>query len=287
MVADPARVRDPNRKGCVENAIQHTQSTALKGKRFDSIEEQNAHLAHWEKRWAASRIHGSERRQVQAMFEEEKPHLQPLPTLGVRYFRDEQRTVCDDTCIRVAHSSYAARPARIGSKVLVRIYEHHLEIRDLKTLEVLRIHTKAEQPGTVVLPDDERVYNPSRQTTKILAQAKEIGPQTLRLCELMFTVEGRVGQRKLMGIVHLADRFPKSLVEAACTQALAEGVYSYGHVKNITERLTAEALKRLHESPEVLTDDQPDNGLVRNPQEYAELFTVAAATAANQGDLFA
>jgi len=29
--ADPARVRDPDRKGRVENAIQHTQSTALKG----------------------------------------------------------------------------------------------------------------------------------------------------------------------------------------------------------------------------------------------------------------
>ena len=29
-IADPARVRDPDRKGTVENAIQHTQSTALK-----------------------------------------------------------------------------------------------------------------------------------------------------------------------------------------------------------------------------------------------------------------
>ena len=80
-LADPARVRDPNRKGSVENAIGHTQATALKGKRFETIEEQNTYLEHWETKWAASRIHGSERRQVQAMFEEERPHLQPLPTL--------------------------------------------------------------------------------------------------------------------------------------------------------------------------------------------------------------
>ena len=40
-VADPARVCDPNRKGTVEHAIQHTQSTALKGKRFDTIDAQN------------------------------------------------------------------------------------------------------------------------------------------------------------------------------------------------------------------------------------------------------
>jgi hypothetical protein len=35
-VADPCRVGDPHRKGTVENAIQHTQGTALKGRRFDS-----------------------------------------------------------------------------------------------------------------------------------------------------------------------------------------------------------------------------------------------------------
>jgi hypothetical protein len=37
-IADPARVRDPNRKGAVENAIQHTQGTALAGRRFETLE---------------------------------------------------------------------------------------------------------------------------------------------------------------------------------------------------------------------------------------------------------
>ena len=58
----------PNRKGTVENAIQHTQTTALKGRKFESIEEQNTWLAHWEERWAAPRIHGRKKRQVLAMF---------------------------------------------------------------------------------------------------------------------------------------------------------------------------------------------------------------------------
>ena len=101
VVADPARVRDPNRKGSVEHAIGHTQATALKGRRFESIDEQNVFLEHWEAKWAASRIHGSERRQVQAMFEEEKPHLQRLPLMGMQFFTEAQRTVCDDSCVRV------------------------------------------------------------------------------------------------------------------------------------------------------------------------------------------
>src|SRR3546814_10166144 len=57
------------RKGTVEHAIGHTQATALKGKRFESLEEQNAFLEHWETRWAAPRIHGSTRRQVEAMYQ--------------------------------------------------------------------------------------------------------------------------------------------------------------------------------------------------------------------------
>jgi transposase len=284
VAPDPARVRDPNRKGSVENAIGHTQATALKGKRFETIEAQNTYLEHWETKWAASRIHGTERRQVQAMFDEEKPHLQALPVLGMQYFRDEQRSVCDDGCVRVAHCSYAARPATIGTKVLVRIYERRLEIRDLQTQALLRTHAKAERPGTVVLPDDERVFNPSRETRLILKQAQAIGGDAQRLCQLLFAIEGRVGQRKLWGIVHLADRHPRQMVNAACTQALDDGVYSYRHVKAITEQLVAQALTQLAH----LEGADPASGpagptqahdLIRSPQEYGELFAMAAAGA--------
>jgi hypothetical protein len=40
--------------------------------------------------------------------------------------------------VRVNHSSYGARPAPIGSRVLVCLFEHHIEIRDLKTQALLR-----------------------------------------------------------------------------------------------------------------------------------------------------
>ena len=265
----------------------------MKGKRFQTLEAQNEHLERWETKWAAPRIHGAERRQVQEMFEEERAYLQPMPSRPMQYFRDEQRTVCDDGCVQVAYSSYAARPAAIGDKVLVRIFEHRLEIRDLKTQALLRMHTKAERPGTVVLPEGERVFNPSRQTRQILTQAQAIGADAERLCKLMFSVEGRVGQRKLWGIVHLAQRHPRQIVNAACAQALDDGVYSYRHVKLVTEKRVSQALQQLEQAAcnagacELLTTQSHD--LIRSPQEYGELFAQAAATAAatNQGDLLA
>ena len=280
VVADPARVRDPNRKGSVEHAIGHTQATALKGRRFESIEEQNAFLEHWEAKWAASRIHGSARRQVQVMFEEEKPHLQPLPLLGMQYFTESERTVCDDSCVRVDHSSYAARPAPIGTKVLVRVFKHRIEIRDLKTQTLLRTHARAERPGTVVLPADERVFNPSRETRRILGQAKAIGVDADRLCEMLFAIEGRVGQRKLWGIVGLADKYPKRFVNSACARALADGIHSYRHVKTATEKLVAEALAAIDHADThpvqgelALTQEHP---LIRSTADYADLFALGA-----------
>ena len=47
----------------------------------------------------------------------------------MQYLTEAQRTFCDDTCVRVDHSSYAARPAPIGSRVLVRLFERRIEIR--------------------------------------------------------------------------------------------------------------------------------------------------------------
>lgn len=280
VVADPARVRDPNRKGTVENAIQHTQSTALKGRRFASIEEQNDFLEHWETHWAAQRIHGSAKRQVEAMFQEERPLLKPLPLQGFQYFVESGRTVYDDTCVRVDHSSYAARPARIGSRVLVRVFEHHLEIRDSQTQALLRTHPLAARLGSVILPNEERLFNPSRETRRILTQAKDIGPATEQLCQRLFDQEGRVGQRRLWGIVGLAKRYPRRLIDRACAMALHEGIGSYKQIKALAERLLNEALADIDaplQGELALTQDDP---LIRSGEDYADLFTLGAQSSA-------
>jgi hypothetical protein len=117
------------------------------------------------------------------------------------------------------------------------------------------------------------------------------------LCQLLFAIEGRVGQRKLWGIVHLAERYPRQMVNAACTQALDEGVYSYSHVKAITERLVADALRRMDSAEPTAQQAQEAanptqaHDLIRSPQEYGELFAMAAAASitdsTHQGDLFA
>jgi transposase len=288
VVADPARIRDPNRKGTVESAIQHTQATALKGRRFESIEAQNAYLTHWEENWAAKRIHGRAKRQVEVMFQEERSQLKTLPIEGFRYFTEGTRTVLDDTTVQVDGAWYAARPAPIGTVVLVRLYEHEIEIRDLKTLALIRRHPRATHKGEVNLPDAERVFNPSRQTRQILARAEAIGAKTQELCRQLFERRGREGQKSMWGIVGLGSRYPVWLLEQACATALAQHVQSYKTVRVIAEQLLAQVVTRLDARQGELPLDSPTplltqkHELIRDVTEYAEFFKRCVGNAEQQ-----
>ena len=91
VVAMPCRVRDPDRKGKVESGVGHAQKTPLKGQRFESLDLAQAYLDRWETRWADTRIHGTTKRQVAAMFAEEKPSLLPLPLEPFRYYQYGKR----------------------------------------------------------------------------------------------------------------------------------------------------------------------------------------------------
>ena len=90
IVALPCRVRDPDRKGKVEAAVGHAQKTPLRGLRFERLDDGQAYLDRWEQRWADTRIHGTTKRRVAAMFEEERPALGPLPSS-----RSATTTVCN------------------------------------------------------------------------------------------------------------------------------------------------------------------------------------------------
>jgi len=278
VIADPARIQDPNRKGAVESAIQHTQATALKGRRFESIEAQNDYLAHWEEKWAALRIHGRAKRQVEEMFQEERKYLRPLPVEGFHYFKEGERTVLDDTTVQVDGAWYAARPAPIGSIVLVRTYAHEIEIRDLKTLALIRRHALAARKGDVNLPDAERVFNPSRQTRQILARAETTGTKTHELCSKLFEQRGREGQKSMWGIVGLIGRYPAWILEQACAAALARHLRSYKAVRAIADQLLAQVLTRLDGRQAELPLDSPtplltqEHELIRNVTVYAEFF---------------
>ena len=235
VVADPCRVGDPNRKGTVERAIQHTQSTALKGRTFESLDAQNAWLAQWEERWAALRIHGRKKRQVLELFREEQPQLRPLPPTGFPLFTQVVRTVDDAGLVQVEGAYYAALPAAPHSTVTDRLYAREIEILDAAG-GVLRRHEKAPRKGHFVLAGTDRLFNPSRDTARVLAKVEQIGPRTAALARELFARLGRPGQRAIYGVANLTRTYACADIEAVCARLLDASCVSYAALKRALQR---------------------------------------------------
>src|SRR3970282_1917020 len=91
VMALPCRVGDPDRKGKVEAGVGHAKKTPLRGLRFENLEEAQAYLDRWETRWADTRIHGTTKRQVAAMFVEARAALRPPPPPTLPHYRSRAR----------------------------------------------------------------------------------------------------------------------------------------------------------------------------------------------------
>src|SRR5512141_889043 len=151
-IALPCRVNDPDRKGKGESGVGHAKKTPLKGLRFESLDEAQAYLDHWEERWADTRIHGTTKRQVAAMFAEEKPALLPLPLEPFRPYQFGERRVNLDGCVEVDAAYYSAPPGWIGRQVKVQWDGRMVRLLDPRTGQLLREHLH-QQRGDYRIPD--------------------------------------------------------------------------------------------------------------------------------------
>jgi transposase len=236
VVALPCRVRDPDRKGKVERGVGHAKNTPLKGLRFESLEEAQTYLDHWETRWADTRIHGTTKRQVAAMFAEEKPMLQPLPVEPFRYYQYGKRTVNLDGCVEVDAAYYGAPPGWIGRHVQVQWDSHQVRLMDPQTGQLLREHL-LQARGRHRIQDEDRPKQTPLTTLQLLSRADKAGAQTGALCRGMHQKDGETAVRRILGVLSLVKKYGGATVEDACGAALEVGVRAdYHFVRRYLER---------------------------------------------------
>jgi len=234
-VAMPCRIQDPDRKGKVESGVGHAQRTPLKGLRFESLEEAQAYLDHWEQRWADTRIHGTTKRQVAAMFAEEKPTLLPLPLEPFRYYQYGERIVHLDGCVEVEAAYYGAPPCWIGRQVRVQWDDLYVRLLDPKTGQLLREHLRQKRGWYRIQTQDRPKRTPLR-TSQLLWRAGRAGLHIGTLCDAIHRQEGEVGVRRILGVLSLAKKYGTAAVDEACAAALEMGVQEYRFVRRYLER---------------------------------------------------
>ena len=273
-VAMPCRVQDPDRKGKVESGVGHAQRTPLKGLRFESLEEAQSYLDRWEQNWADTRIHGTTKRQVAAMFAEEKPALLPLPLEPFRYYQYGQRTVHLDGCVEVEAAYYGAPPGWIGRRVNVQWDGLFVRLLDPQTGQLLREHVSQKRGQYRIQPQDRPPRTPLG-TSQLLARAGRAGPHIGALCQSIYHERGEMGVRRILGVLALAKKFGSAAVEQACTAALELGVPEYRFVRCYLERCPA--------APLTLHQVDP---LIRELVHYRDLIQQRLQEQEKQGALF-
>ncbi len=217
-IAVPCRPYAPDLKGKVESSIGYVQR-ALKGKRFESIEEQNAYLLHWNEHWAATRIHGTTKRQVRAMFEEERPFLLPLPATRFEYYRIGERTVHFDGFVEVDGAYYHAPPHYIGTKVAVHIGRLWIRIIDPKTHQLLREHAVTGKGQRRIVETDLPKQTPPK-VLELVARIARFGPSCATFARAVENERGALAARTLFGVLDLAYRHGPESLERACAFAV-------------------------------------------------------------------
>lgn len=235
VVALPCRIRQADRKGKVERSVGHTQETPLKGMRFENLQDAQAYLDRWEERWADTRIHGTTKRQVGAMFAEEKPHLKPLPIEPFRYYHYGTRTVHLDGHVEVARAYYSVPPGHVGQCVWVQWDTHRVRILSSVNGQLLREHLRQRPGGHRTSPHDRPAPIP-KGVHHLLWRAERAGQSIGTLCRAIYEREHDLGSRRILGVLALARRFGAARVDDACAAALEMGVPTYRFVRRYLER---------------------------------------------------
>jgi transposase len=234
----PTKPAMPRHKGKVEAGVKYAQNNAVKGRMFDSLRAQNAHLADWEKGVADTRIHGTIRQQVGKVFEAvERPALQPLPASLFPVFEEAQRTVHRDGHVEFKKAYYSAPPEYVGRQVWVRQETRLLRIYNSRR-EQIALHALAE-PGKFTT-DPAHLHSRKRHLIErgadhLLDRCRLIGPMTGTWAKAMHQTRGPQSLRVMQGLLQLAEKHPAAELEKAAGLATHHGAWRLRDLKRLLE----------------------------------------------------
>ena len=267
----PCRPRLARHKGKVERCVGYAQSNALKGRKFESLAEENLHLQRWEANVADMRIHGTTRKQVKELFELERPHLGALPPTLFPCFEESRRKVHTDGHVSVANSYYSVPGGYVGHEVWARWDLRSVRVYNMQGKQ-LAFHPRVEAGkfNTIQSHISERkISSLERGQDYNLEKASRLGPSAGEWARRILKTRNVAGIRVVVGLTSLAGKHKASAIDKACADALRLDAYRLRQIK--------EFLKRQPPEQQLFPSLIQEHKLIRPISEYAA-FVVAASS---------
>lgn len=239
----PTKPYTPQHKGKVERDIQYVKSSALQGKEFQSINEQNEHLRNWERTVADTRIHGTTRKQVKAHFEDqEKPALKSLPPDLFPSYQESRRKVHRDSYVEVQRAYYSVPPEYIGQQLWVRWTSKTVQVLD-DDMELVASHVRLSKGqfsackgarGKPRSEGDSRLTVAKSSKYWIDEVTTRIGTQSARWATALAVNRPENCIRVIQGLLQIGkgNQYASEAIEQACANALATSDYTLSYIKS-------------------------------------------------------
>jgi transposase len=248
----PTRPRNPSENGKQERSGGYVKSNALKGRRFDSLQEKNDYLRRWNRTIARLRIHGTTRQQVWAHFlATDQPALQPLPPTHFALFECGARKVHADGHVEVKGAFYPVPLNLIGQSLRVRWDQHMVRIyRGQKMVAVFHRQAPgqfARRPGG---PPTEAPYAQRAFIEKLLGRCEGVGQDLRSWAEEALESRGVRAIRLIQGVLGLTRNHPRERLLKAASLAAEHRCFRYRDLKRLVENAAA----RQPEQPLIDTD---------------------------------
>ncbi len=170
------RPHRPQTKGKGERMVRYVKENFFQRHRaFESLDHLNRLLAQWLAEVADVRVHGTHKAVVRERFEEERPHLSPLPPARFDTSYRETRRVALDAFIDVRGNRYSVPAHLCGETVAVRIaLDGTLKVFDAEGTLVAEHRLRPREAGWGVVPDHHaRLWQGLKVETRNLAAYEE------------------------------------------------------------------------------------------------------------------
>jgi transposase len=229
----PCRPGKPQHKGKVERGIAYLRSNGLKGRRFRSLSEENRFLSHWESHVADKRIHGTTRKQVVALFEQERAQLQGLPDSLFPSYQEAKRNVHRDSYVEVARSFYEVPAEYVGHQVWVRWDSRCVRVFNQR-MEQIQMHTRVEPGRFSRALGAGGLHAPVISSCRYwISRAGVLGEQCAQWAQAAFDLRGAESLRSIMGLCGLIKNHSATAINGACAKALKAGTYRFKDIRRL------------------------------------------------------
>jgi len=228
------RPRHPQTKGKIERPFWYLEQNLLNGRTFSSLQQLNETTSWWLAHVADVRVHKTTQRTPLDLYQEELPHLLPLPEKPYDTAEVVYRTVNPEGFIPYLQNFYSVPWQRIGQLLPVRVTETEVIVYDPDIREMAR-HQRlpASAKGNYSTHHDHRPGPDLRRKQELLrGRFEELGTDAVSFFDQL-TCTRRFGKDEAVRILGLLSTYHQQDLVAALQRAHRYRAFSFAAVERI------------------------------------------------------